>query len=82
MVPGGPQHRGSGAGAAPASPPALSHPARRLLFPALVTLLISTLTFPPGFGQFMAGQVPTVGLAHWSPPQGHRQSQLTPGPRS
>ncbi|NWX80801.1 CLCN2 protein, partial [Alca torda] len=30
---------------------------RRLLFPALVTLLISTLTFPPGFGQFMAGQL-------------------------
>ncbi|XP_077899928.1 chloride channel protein 2 isoform X3 [Ictidomys tridecemlineatus] len=29
----------------------------RLLFPALVTLLISTLTFPPGFGQFMAGQL-------------------------
>ncbi|XP_054063202.1 chloride channel protein 2 isoform X4 [Rissa tridactyla] len=29
---------------------------KRLLFPALVTLLISTLTFPPGFGQFMAGQ--------------------------
>ncbi|KFO74937.1 Chloride channel protein 2, partial [Cuculus canorus] len=34
---------------------------KRLLFPALVTLLISTLTFPPGFGQFMAGQVPTMG---------------------
>ncbi|NXJ16769.1 CLCN2 protein, partial [Odontophorus gujanensis] len=33
---------------------------KRLLFPALVTLLISTLTFPPGFGQFMAGQVTTV----------------------
>uniref|UniRef100_A0A8B9EV85 Chloride voltage-gated channel 2 n=1 Tax=Anser cygnoides TaxID=8845 RepID=A0A8B9EV85_ANSCY len=30
---------------------------KRLLFPALVTLLISTLTFPPGFGQFMAGQL-------------------------
>ncbi|KAJ7324713.1 hypothetical protein JRQ81_017733 [Phrynocephalus forsythii] len=30
---------------------------RRLLFPALVTLLIATLTFPPGFGQFMAGQL-------------------------
>uniref|UniRef100_A0A452EBM8 Chloride channel protein 2 n=1 Tax=Capra hircus TaxID=9925 RepID=A0A452EBM8_CAPHI len=30
---------------------------QRLLFPALVTLLISTLTFPPGFGQFMAGQL-------------------------
>uniref|UniRef100_A0AAR2K9X6 Chloride channel 2c n=1 Tax=Pygocentrus nattereri TaxID=42514 RepID=A0AAR2K9X6_PYGNA len=29
----------------------------RLLYPALVTLLISTLTFPPGFGQFMAGQL-------------------------
>lgn len=30
---------------------------RRLLYPALVTLLVSTLTFPPGFGQFMAGKV-------------------------
>lgn len=30
---------------------------RRLLYPALVTLVISTLTFPPGFGQFMAGRV-------------------------
>uniref|UniRef100_A0A8C1L015 Chloride channel, voltage-sensitive 2b n=1 Tax=Cyprinus carpio TaxID=7962 RepID=A0A8C1L015_CYPCA len=30
---------------------------RRLLYPALVTLLISTLSFPPGFGQFMAGQL-------------------------
>lgn len=27
------------------------------MYPALVTLLVSTLTFPPGFGQFMAGQV-------------------------
>ncbi|KAM4695391.1 chloride channel protein 2 isoform 2-T2 [Discoglossus pictus] len=30
---------------------------KRLLFPALVTLLTATLTFPPGFGQFMAGQL-------------------------
>uniref|UniRef100_A0AAQ5X443 4Fe-4S ferredoxin-type domain-containing protein n=1 Tax=Amphiprion ocellaris TaxID=80972 RepID=A0AAQ5X443_AMPOC len=30
---------------------------KRLLYPALVTLLISTLTFPPGFGQFMAGKL-------------------------
>ncbi|XP_015217198.1 chloride channel protein 2 isoform X2 [Lepisosteus oculatus] len=30
---------------------------KRLLYPALVTLLVSTLTFPPGFGQFMAGQL-------------------------
>ncbi|XP_043975555.1 chloride channel protein 2-like [Gambusia affinis] len=29
----------------------------RLLYPALVTLLISTLTFPPGFGQFMAAKL-------------------------
>ncbi|XP_037537248.1 chloride channel protein 2-like [Nematolebias whitei] len=34
-----------------------SLPVRRLLYPALVTLLVSTLTFPPGFGQFMAGQL-------------------------
>ncbi|KAK2846857.1 hypothetical protein Q5P01_009856 [Channa striata] len=30
---------------------------KRLLFPAVVTLVISTLTFPPGFGQFMAGKL-------------------------
>ncbi|XP_075968940.1 chloride channel protein 1-like isoform X1 [Anarhichas minor] len=29
----------------------------RLIFPAVVTLVISTLTFPPGFGQFMAGEL-------------------------
>ncbi|KAJ0058780.1 hypothetical protein NL108_000502, partial [Boleophthalmus pectinirostris] len=34
-----------------------SLPVRRLLYPALVTLLVSTLTFPPGLGQFMAGQL-------------------------
>ncbi|XP_019901004.1 chloride channel protein 2a isoform X3 [Esox lucius] len=34
-----------------------SLPVRRLVFPAMVTLIISTLTFPPGFGQFMAGQL-------------------------
>uniref|UniRef100_A0A4W4FTV8 Chloride channel protein n=1 Tax=Electrophorus electricus TaxID=8005 RepID=A0A4W4FTV8_ELEEL len=30
---------------------------KRLVYPAFVTLLVSTLTFPPGFGQFMAGQL-------------------------
>ncbi|XP_069753183.1 chloride channel protein 2c isoform X2 [Narcine bancroftii] len=30
---------------------------KRLLYPALVTLLIATLSFPPGFGQFMAGEL-------------------------
>ncbi|XP_038129037.1 chloride channel protein 2-like isoform X2 [Cyprinodon tularosa] len=30
---------------------------KRLLYPALVTLVVSTLTFPPGFGQFMAGKL-------------------------
>ncbi|XP_049580828.1 chloride channel protein 2c isoform X3 [Syngnathus scovelli] len=30
---------------------------KRLLYPALITLLVSTLTFPPGFGQFMAGKL-------------------------
>ncbi|XP_062336782.1 chloride channel protein 2a isoform X2 [Osmerus eperlanus] len=34
-----------------------SLPVRRLVYPAMVTLLVSTLTFPPGFGQFMAGQL-------------------------
>ncbi|CDQ67163.1 unnamed protein product [Oncorhynchus mykiss] len=29
----------------------------RLIFPGVVTLVIATLTFPPGFGQFMAGEV-------------------------
>lgn len=32
-------------------------PPSRLVFPAVVTLVIATLTFPPGFGQFMAGEV-------------------------
>ncbi|NXL86816.1 CLCN2 protein, partial [Alectura lathami] len=30
---------------------------KRLLFPALVTVLITSLTFPAGLGQFMAGQL-------------------------
>ncbi|XP_062901765.1 chloride channel protein 2-like isoform X1 [Mobula hypostoma] len=30
---------------------------KRLLYPAIVTLLIATLSFPPGFGQFMAGKL-------------------------
>ncbi|XP_054883859.1 chloride channel protein 2-like [Poeciliopsis prolifica] len=30
---------------------------KRLLYPVLVTVLISTLTFPPGLGQFMAGKL-------------------------
>ncbi|XP_047672863.1 chloride channel protein 1a [Tachysurus fulvidraco] len=29
----------------------------RLIFPAVVTFVIATLTFPPGFGQFMAGEL-------------------------
>uniref|UniRef100_A0A8C9VDP5 Chloride voltage-gated channel 1 n=1 Tax=Scleropages formosus TaxID=113540 RepID=A0A8C9VDP5_SCLFO len=29
----------------------------RLIYPAVVTLVIATLTFPPGFGQFMAGEL-------------------------
>uniref|UniRef100_A0A3P8YLM1 Chloride channel protein n=1 Tax=Esox lucius TaxID=8010 RepID=A0A3P8YLM1_ESOLU len=29
----------------------------RLIYPGAVTLVIATLTFPPGFGQFMAGEV-------------------------
>ncbi|XP_062385324.1 chloride channel protein 1a isoform X2 [Sardina pilchardus] len=29
----------------------------RLIFPGVVTLVITTLTFPPGFGQFMAGEL-------------------------
>ncbi|XP_013866797.1 chloride channel protein 1a isoform X2 [Austrofundulus limnaeus] len=29
----------------------------RLVFPATVTVVIATLTFPPGFGQFMAGEL-------------------------
>ncbi|KAJ8389428.1 hypothetical protein AAFF_G00119660 [Aldrovandia affinis] len=29
----------------------------RLIFPAFVTFVIATLTFPPGFGQFMAGEL-------------------------
>ncbi|XP_053502476.1 chloride channel protein 2-like [Ictalurus furcatus] len=29
----------------------------RVLYPAIVTLITATLTFPPGFGQFMAGEL-------------------------
>ncbi|KAG9265320.1 chloride channel protein 2-like [Astyanax mexicanus] len=29
----------------------------RVLYPVIVTLVIATLTFPPGFGQFMAGEL-------------------------
>uniref|UniRef100_A0AAR2JHA3 Chloride channel, voltage-sensitive 1b n=1 Tax=Pygocentrus nattereri TaxID=42514 RepID=A0AAR2JHA3_PYGNA len=29
----------------------------RLIYPAVVTLIIATFTFPPGFGQFMAGEL-------------------------
>uniref|UniRef100_A0A6Q2YEN3 Chloride channel protein n=1 Tax=Esox lucius TaxID=8010 RepID=A0A6Q2YEN3_ESOLU len=29
----------------------------RLIYPGAVTLVIATLTFPPGFGQFMAGEL-------------------------
>ncbi|KAI5098580.1 chloride channel, voltage-sensitive 2b [Silurus meridionalis] len=29
----------------------------RVLYPAIITLVIATLTFPPGFGQFMAGEL-------------------------
>lgn len=33
------------------------YPPSRLIYPGAVTLIIATLTFPPGFGQFMAGEV-------------------------
>ncbi|NXY87079.1 CLCN1 protein, partial [Alcedo cyanopectus] len=29
----------------------------RLIYPGVITFLIATITFPPGFGQFMAGQL-------------------------
>lgn len=29
----------------------------RLVYPGVITFLIATVTFPPGFGQFMAGEV-------------------------
>ncbi|XP_026784189.2 chloride channel protein 1a [Pangasianodon hypophthalmus] len=29
----------------------------RLIYPSVVTFVIATLTFPPGFGQFMAGEL-------------------------
>ncbi|XP_062847547.1 chloride channel protein 1 [Trichomycterus rosablanca] len=29
----------------------------RLIYPAMVTLIITSITFPPGFGQFMAGEL-------------------------
>lgn len=45
-----------------------------------MTVLISTLTFPPGFGQFMAGQVPAMGWYTSSPPWGLHQPWLNPAP--
>uniref|UniRef100_A0A087XSL8 Chloride channel, voltage-sensitive 1a n=1 Tax=Poecilia formosa TaxID=48698 RepID=A0A087XSL8_POEFO len=38
----------------------------RLIFPATVTLVIATLTFPPGFGQFMAGEQTSPTGEVWS----------------
>lgn len=29
----------------------------RLIYPGVITFLIASVTFPPGFGQFMAGEV-------------------------
>ena len=37
--------------------PLLSHPISIFILPAIVTLLFATLTFYPGFGQFMAGEL-------------------------
>ncbi len=37
----------------------------RLIFPAVVTLVVTTLTFPPGFGQFMAGEVRLEIFNNW-----------------
>lgn len=37
----------------------------RLIYPGAVTLIIATFTFPPGFGQFMAGEVRTE-FTSWS----------------
>ena len=38
-------------------PPSLTHPISIFILPAIVTLLFATLTFYPGFGQFMAGEL-------------------------
>nr|XP_033781550.1 chloride channel protein 1 isoform X2 [Geotrypetes seraphini] len=39
--------------------PTLSHflTKYRLIYPGVITFVIATLTFPPGFGQFMAGEL-------------------------
>lgn len=34
----------------------------RLLYPGVVTFVIASLTFPPGMGQFMAGEVSCRGI--------------------
>lgn len=34
----------------------------RLLYPGIVTFVIASLTFPPGMGQFMAGEVSSKGV--------------------
>jgi len=35
-----------------------------LIYPGFITFFIASVTFPPGFGQFMAGEV-RVGRAFW-----------------
>lgn len=34
----------------------------RLLYPGIVTFVIASFTFPPGMGQFMAGEVSRKGV--------------------
>lgn len=46
-----------------------------LIYPGFITFLIASLTFPPGFGQFMAGEV-RVGCAFWSISNSVEQSPL------
>lgn len=38
----------------------------RLLYPGIVTFVIASCTFPPGMGQFMAGEVSRKGVWGWS----------------
>lgn len=38
----------------------------RLLYPGVVTLVIASFTFPPGMGQFMAGEVSSRGAGSGS----------------
>lgn len=49
----------------------------RLLYPGIVTFIIASFTFPPGIGQFMAGEVSSKesGVGGWVRSEGLSQGR-------